>query len=129
MALEAKLKVKREGDGLKKMPVLLEATSARLSQRAAQALVRVAKKNAPVGSDTYTDSDGHEHPGWLRDSIHATRISEGHWVVSIDAEYAVYLEYGTRYMRARPFWRRSIRETKEVVFRDAASSLTRLGRL
>lgn len=41
--------------------------------------------------------------GYLKSSIRAFAITAFHWVVSVGAEYGIYIEMGTRYMRARPF--------------------------
>ena len=43
--------------------------------------------------------------GRLRQSISAVRIDTGHWRVGTNVEYALYLEFGTRKIAARPFMR------------------------
>lgn len=50
-----------------------------------------AKQNAPV--DT----------GFLKSSIQAKMISETQGVVSVGAEYGIYVEYGTRFQAAQPY--------------------------
>lgn len=42
--------------------------------------------------------------GALRASIQAVQVSQLHWRVSVGADYGIYLEYGTRYMAARPYF-------------------------
>jgi HK97 gp10 family phage protein len=59
--------------------------------RAAHDVEARAKVNAPV--DT----------GNLRNSIGAHKLADGQWEVRADAEYALYVEMGTRYMAAQPF--------------------------
>lgn len=42
--------------------------------------------------------------GFLKNSIQARKVGPAHWRVTVGAEYGVYLEYGTRFMGARPFF-------------------------
>lgn len=42
--------------------------------------------------------------GFLKSSIQAMKVGAAHWRVVVGAEYGVYLEYGTRFMRAQPFF-------------------------
>jgi HK97 gp10 family phage protein len=44
----------------------------------------------------------HVRTGRYRDSIHTTRTGSGAYTVTTDVEYAVYQEFGTRYMAAHP---------------------------
>ena len=48
--------------------------------------------------------------GRLRDSIGMRRIGAGKIVVEAKAPYAGYVEYGTRYMKPRPYMRPATRE-------------------
>lgn len=42
--------------------------------------------------------------GFLRSSIQARQVGKAHWRVTVGAEYGVYVEYGTRFNRAQPFF-------------------------
>jgi HK97 gp10 family phage protein len=51
-----------------------------------------SKRRAPVDS------------GFLRASIRATQKRAGEWWITVGAAYAVFVEFGTRYARAQPFF-------------------------
>lgn len=51
--------------------------------------------------------------GRLRQSITALRISPLHWRVGTNVDYALYLEFGTRRMAARPFLRPAADKERE----------------
>lgn len=42
--------------------------------------------------------------GFLKNSIQARQVGPAHWRVTVGADYGIYLEYGTRFMSARPFF-------------------------
>jgi HK97 gp10 family phage protein len=69
----------------------LKPKAERIIAKAAQDIEARAKERAPV--DT----------GRLRTSIKASRVGELHWKVQVGAEYGVYVEHGTRHMRAQPY--------------------------
>ena len=46
--------------------------------------------------------------GNLKGSIKVGEVTEDHAVLETNADYAAYLEFGTRYMAARPFMRPSV---------------------
>lgn len=60
---------------------------------------------------------GYVRTGNLKRSIKKRRTGPKKWKVSVGAPYGVYVEYGTRYMIAQPFFRPAIkvanREFKE----------------
>ena len=66
---------------------------------------RLSKAKAPVRT------------GRLRDSIESQRIGPKHWKVNVGAYYGVYVEYGTRYMSAQPYFRPAIKVANKI-FRD-----------
>lgn len=43
--------------------------------------------------------------GHLRASIKVVKLSDGGYRIGTDVNYAVYVEFGTRYMHAQPFLR------------------------
>lgn len=66
--------------------------------KAAHDIVAGAMRRAPI--DT----------GFLRSSIQAMQIGRAHWRVTVGAEYGVYVEYGTRFMGAQPYFFPAIAE-------------------
>lgn len=48
--------------------------------------------------------------GFLRNSIQARKVKTAHWRVTVTADYGVYVEYGTRNMRAQPYFFPTIAE-------------------
>ena len=95
----------------------------RASQRLAQAMVRNCREMAPYGWQwgEYTDDHGHDHPGWLKQSIKAERQSVGVWEVKCYALYGIYVEYGTRHMAAQPFFHPGIQRAKRE-FKDKVAT-------
>ena len=62
--------------------------------------------------------------GRLRSSINM-RIVAGGVVVEATAPYAGYVEYGTRFMRPRPYIRPAVREALERLMQRADKLMTR----
>lgn len=86
-----------------------EALRAGLSQ-AAFFVEGQAKVKAPV--DT----------GFLRNSIAVVSVSSREAVIGVGAEYGVYVEMGTRRMRAQPFMRPALENNRDriaEIIRDA----------
>ena len=77
----------------------LEPRVERLVAKAAHDIEAGAKRRAPV--DT----------GHLKNSIRAAKVGPMHWVLMVAADYAVYVENGTRFMAAQPFIGPAIDET------------------
>lgn len=50
--------------------------------------------------------------GRLRQSIQVRQIAPGHYRVSTNVEYALYVEFGTRYRRATPFLRPALEQAR-----------------
>lgn len=46
--------------------------------------------------------------GYLKESIASTRTGRKVWKVEVGAHYGIYVEYGTRYMAAQPYFRPAI---------------------
>lgn len=87
-----------------------------LSEECAFAIVEEAENKAPLGTRDYTEypkgiedysktgGGAIRHPGYLKRSIGAEPIRRLQWRVFVGAYYAVFVEYGTARMAARPFW-------------------------
>ena len=67
-----------------------------LAYHFAQRVVSYSKASAPVRT------------GNLKNSIKRTRLALGSHKVEVGAFYGIYVNYGTRYMHAQPFWEPSI---------------------
>ena len=78
-------------------------------QTAGQQADKIAYSLAAVGDRSYTDPEGHAHPGYLRDSTFVIVEPDGaHGYVLIvgnRAPYAVFIELGTFRSPAQPFLR------------------------
>ena len=46
--------------------------------------------------------------GFLKNSIQAVKIRDGHWRVTVGAEYGIYVEYGTHKSAAQPYFEPAI---------------------
>lgn len=64
--------------------------------KAAHDIEAHAKIHAPVRTGT------------LRNSIQAVRIGQAAWRVVVGVNYGIYVEWGTRFMRAQPYLRPAI---------------------
>lgn len=67
-------------------------------------LVPVRKRDKPHTASAPADAPAVD-TGHLRNSIGVQKIGEGAYRVGTDVKYALYLEFGTRRMAARPFMR------------------------
>lgn len=84
----------------------VEARAQALAEKTRKAIEEDAKSNAPVGTDAEYD----RHPGELRDSIHI----DGEKVVA-DAPHAGFVEHGTVFMAAQPFFAPAIAKGKRIM--------------
>jgi HK97 gp10 family phage protein len=78
----------------------MEAKAGRIVAKTALDIEAGAKARAPV--DT----------GNLRASIQARRISQTHWRVTVGAHYGLYVELGTRFQGARPYFGPAVRSVR-----------------
>lgn len=77
-----------------------------------------AQNRAPVGTPESTGIPGYKG-GTLRRSIGLELTDNGFTAeVEAKANYAGYVEYGTRYMNARPFLRTSYAEVSQAFKKD-----------
>lgn len=88
------------------------------------ALQEAAQRKAPVGTPQSTGIPGYVG-GTLKRSI-VLEIRDGGLTAEVEptAEYAAYVEYGTRYMSAQPYMRPSYTAQKEK-FKSDLKKLTR----
>jgi HK97 gp10 family phage protein len=70
----------------------METRAEAFTAKAALDIQGVAMTMAPV--DT----------GFLKNSIQSHKIGPAHWRVTVGAEYGIYLEFGTRFMGAQPYF-------------------------
>lgn len=95
--------------------VSLPRKSTMLARGTANQIVNVATARAPVGNIAYVDEDGNRHPGYLRSSITKVSVGLRRWRIEVGAHYGVYVEYGTRYMRAQPYFRPGVQAGRKVL--------------
>jgi Bacteriophage protein of unknown function (DUF646). len=82
------------------------------------------REEAPLGRAVYTDEEGHDHPGWLRDSVDSVPLpgETPSTLVTVHAFYGIYVNNGTRHQAPNPFWDRAQVKTE----REAPLLLDRL---
>ena len=79
--------------GLQKLASVLPQVEDQICDLASEAIQDEAKRTVPV--DT----------GFLKSTIGRVQKGAGHWLVFALANYASYVEFGTRKMAAQPFMR------------------------
>jgi HK97 gp10 family phage protein len=50
--------------------------------------------------------------GFLRNSITTQKLADATYSVAVGAEYGIYVEFGTRWMRAQPYFTPAIEEAR-----------------
>lgn len=98
----------RRDPGFERLKAKIESNGARASYNFARLAVSLAKQYVP--KDTW----------YLHDHIEWERLAKGVFEVRVvgsvsqetGAYYGIYVEFGTRYMRAQPFFRPAIAEAK-----------------
>lgn len=116
-------------EGMEKLQVKLKknvqmSDVKRVVRKNGSELQKKAQKNAPVGTPQSTGIPGYVG-GTLKRSI-GLDITDGGMTAEVEptAEYAAYVEYGTRYMNAQPYMRPSYAIQKEQ-FKSDLKKLTR----
>ena len=116
-------------EGMEKLQVKLKknvqmSDVKRVVRKNGSELQKKAQKNAPVGTPQSTGIPGYVG-GTLKRSI-GLDITDGGMTAEVEptAEYAAYVEYGTRYMNAQPYMRPSYKAQKEK-FKSDLKKLTR----
>lgn len=75
----------------------------RAVQDTAEAVEAIAKVNVPRDPKRPPLDPSRPVTGFLRNSIAAEKVEDGHWRVNVGAEYGLYQELGTSRMPARPY--------------------------
>jgi hypothetical protein len=96
--------------------------ASKVVRRTALFLEQQAKLNLSREVYDKPESSDYVRTGFLRNSVQSVRIADLTWVVFVGAEYGIYIELGTRFMRARPYWAPAIVET-EKFFKAALQRL------
>lgn len=96
----SKVKVKRIGNNYARLVVHAQSNLNQLAYNTARVMAASARAQAPVRT------------GYLKDSIVRERLGPGFHKIKVGAPYGVYVEYGTRYMRAQPYFHPAIVEAK-----------------
>lgn len=76
----------------------------------AQAVTAKAAMDMEAGMKSRVPVD----TGFLRSSIQARQLGPAHWRVTVTADYGVYVEYGTRFNRAQPYFFPTVAEVGPV---------------
>ena len=110
-------------EGMEKLQVKLKknvqmSDVKRVVRKNGSELQKKAQKNAPVGTPQSTGIPGYVG-GTLKRSI-GLDITDGGMTAEVEplAEYAAYVEYGTRYMNAQPYLKPAFNEQKEKFNQD-----------
>lgn len=85
----------------------LRSESARATYNFARTVAAEARRRAPVRT------------GYLRSSIVNEKVDYGHHRVTVGAHYGAFVEYGTRHMAPRPYFRPAV----EVAKREFEASM------
>ncbi|GIK73808.1 MAG: hypothetical protein BroJett021_27960 [Chloroflexota bacterium] len=102
--MEIRVRIEGIDEVLRQLDGLTSRAALRQGLAAAAFLVeRAAKVKAPV--DT----------GFLRNSIQTVSVTDREAVVAVGAEYGIYQEMGTRFMRAQPFMRPALENNRERI--------------
>ena len=87
---------------LKQIPKELDRDIDAILEKNAADIQDDAQKKAPVGTPTSTGIKGYLG-GTLQQSILAQKVAKKTWTISTKLNYAIFVEIGTRFMRAQPF--------------------------
>lgn len=74
---------------------------------------RIVEKTAldmEGGMKTRIVAQGAVDTGFLLNSVQARKVGPGHWRVTVGADYGIYVDQGTRFMPARPFFYPTVAE-------------------
>lgn len=97
-----RVSVERDRNGFDALARRVDTNSGHAARTWSANVKNLAKMKAPVRT------------GYLRDSITSERLGPKHWKVKVGAHYGIYVEYGTRYMAAQPYFRPAVREANRM---------------
>lgn len=113
-----RMSVQVEEDNFPKLAARMTSDVNRIVSDNTKTFVRLVQQRAPLGKRAFFDSSGHKHPGRLKSSVNRTKLGAGHWLVKVDAPYGIYVDKGTRHMRGRFFWNKSVQELRRLLQSD-----------
>jgi HK97 gp10 family phage protein len=102
MPVRLRVEVERGRTGFDDMIRRVDVNTGHAARTWAVNVRDLAKMKAPVRT------------GYLRDSITSERLGPKHWKVKVGAHYGIYVEYGTRYMAAQPYFRPAIKQANRA---------------
>jgi HK97 gp10 family phage protein len=94
--------------GTRNLAAKVEINAQQLAANYAKNVVQFAEVKAPVRT------------GRLKKSIGSQEITPTSYAMYVGAYYGVYVNYGTRYMHAQPFWEPALAEAKAIYDREKA---------
>ena len=97
---------------IRQVQATVRSTSNKAAYDFATNVVNNAQRRAPVRT------------GRLKLSINSQQTVLGSYKIGVDAPYGVYVEYGTRYMAAQPYFRPAI-DAEKVRFVEAMRKVFR----
>jgi HK97 gp10 family phage protein len=98
-----------ERGGLRNLSATVRGNAGRLAYNYSQRVVSYIQHNAPIRT------------GHLRQSTTRKRLGPYKHEITVGAYYGVYVNYGTRYMHAQPFWEPALAYAKVLYDRDKRS--------
>lgn len=124
-SLKLRTTVIRDGQGFDTLARTVERGAGHAAQRWAsnvkkEAVRRVPKPPgiAPRTPWAKNSPSGYVRSGHLARSIKTERLGVKHYKVYVGAYYGKYVEYGTRYMIAQPYFRPAIRYANRIFRED-----------
>jgi HK97 gp10 family phage protein len=121
VAATIKIKTRRQYGSLDSVVKNMRSNSSKATYEFARAVAAGARariQNAyPPAS--LPGNPPHQRSGELLRSIRREKVGEAEHQVVVGAEHGAYVEYGTRKMAARPFFRPAVEEAKRKFLRDA----------
>lgn len=100
VALRVRVQRSSSSGGAQRLAAKVQGNAGSLAYHYAQRTVGYVQRYAPIRT------------GRLRQSAKYHRMGKYHFGIEVGAPYAVYVNYGTRYMHAQPFWEPALRFAK-----------------
>lgn len=119
--MAAGVRVSRKGSALR-AAILRHREFEQLPEKHARGAAVVASQLAPRSS---IDTPGYVH---MADSIFAKKVTRTRWTVIVDKFYAIYVELGTIFQDAQPFFRPAMASAIRAFRRDLKALVNRVVR-